>query len=126
MKVTINIIDHKEQRYDTVGDWQFVEGGIQIDVSKLGNFYEEMLVGIHELCEVVCCMRAGVSQLEVDKFDTEYETKRPDGDTSEPGDDIRAPYYKQHQLATIIERMLARELNINWNEYNNKVESLSQ
>jgi hypothetical protein len=36
---------------------------------------------------------------------------------SEPGDDIHAPYYKQHQLATSVERMLTAELEVDWNAY---------
>lgn len=38
-------------------------------------------------------------------------------DTSEPGDDIHAPYYKQHQLATGIERIFIAETGADWNAY---------
>jgi hypothetical protein len=35
----------------------------------------------------------------------------------EPGDDRSAPYYKQHQIATRMERQMAYEMGIDWNEY---------
>jgi hypothetical protein len=124
MKVTINIIDHKEQRYDTCGDWQFTEDGLLITVSKLGDFYKEICVGIHELVEVVLCMKQGISQLAIDDFDTMYEAIRVEGDTSEPGDAPDAPYNKQHFVATTIERILAHELGLDWFAYENTINIL--
>jgi hypothetical protein len=56
-----------------------------------------------------------------------YERERSeDGHAigDEPGDDPRAPYYKEHFFATNIERMIAHEMGIDWNEYSQKVESL--
>jgi hypothetical protein len=40
-------------------------------------------------------------------FDKAYEAKRKPDDDSEPDDDLKAPYYRQHQTATGIERLLA-------------------
>lgn len=124
MKVTIKVIPHTSQRYETCGDWQFTDDGLLITVSKLGNLYEEMCVAVHELCEVLMCMKKGISQLEVDKFDKAFEKKRKSGDTSEPGDDPLAPYNRQHIVATVIERILAHELEIDWKEYEEAVNNL--
>ncbi len=38
---------------------------------------------------------------------------------SEPGDDIHAPYFHQHQFATSIERQCCSRLGISWDDYEN-------
>lgn len=125
MKIRIQTIPHDSQRYPTCGDWQVGEdGSISIDVSEMGNDDYAFLVGIHEAIEVWLCRKRGISQEEVDAFDINYEEKRQDGDVSEPGDDTNSPYFCEHQFATQIERMLARELRVNWSEYSKAVESL--
>lgn len=75
------------------------------------------MIAVHELIEVLLCKAAGVTQEDVDKFDLNFEKKRKKGDDSEPGDDPKAPYYKQHKFATKIERLLCKELGENWNWY---------
>jgi len=125
VNVTIKVIDHSEQRYETCGDWQFTNDGLLITVSRLGNFRQEMCVAVHELCEVLMCMHNGISQHDVDKFDIEYEENRKEGDTSEPGDSPLAPYNRQHIVATVIERTLAHELDIDWMEYEETINKLS-
>lgn len=59
----------------------------------------------------------------VDRFDRAYEAKRKPGDDSEPGDDPRAPYHKQHVLAEKIERLLAAELGVDRSVYDREVSS---
>ena len=124
LKITIEIIDHLEQRYPTVGDWQITPDGLRITVSKLGDFFEESCVGVHELVEALICIKRGISQFDVDKFDMEFEKKRLAGNLDEPGDSPDAPYKKEHFFATNIERLLTAELGIDWKTYNDKVEGL--
>lgn len=125
MKITIEVIPHKDQRYETVGDWTFDDkGDLSIKVSELGNWRFNALVGLHELIEVLKCKNDGVTQQEVDDFDMSFEAARLEGDESEPGDSRSAPYYKQHQLATGIERIMAASLDVDWNEYEKKINAL--
>lgn len=125
IKVDAKTIPHAEQRYPTVGDWSVAPDGTRtFSVSDMGNKDFEFLVLIHEMIEQHLCEKRGISADRVDEFDTIYEKTRPDGDTSEPGDDPLAPYYREHQMATAIERLLAVELQVDWNEYNDKVNSL--
>jgi len=42
----------------------------------------------------------------------------------ESGDDIRAPYYWEHQFAIFIEKMIALRLGVNWDEYCKALERL--
>jgi len=124
MNVKIEIIPHEKQRYPTVGDWVFDDAGnLTIYVSKMSDWRREILVAVHELCETAMCKQDGVTQEEVDAFDKAYEANRPEGDDSEPGDDPKAPYRRQHFVATNIERTLARELGVDWEDYADEVEA---
>lgn len=146
MKVIIETIPHAQQPYDTVGDWRFEDGSgnpisqsvallkasvglgnecvLRIRVSDLKSWKYEMLVAVHELVETLLCMDRGVMVEDVDKFDKAFEKKRKPGDESEPGDDPRAPYVKEHCIATSVERLLCAELGCSWKVYNKKVMSL--
>lgn len=136
MLVQIRVVEHRLQRYPTTGDWMFDGGGrLHVSVSDMGNDDYHFLVGTHEQIEAWLCRKAGVDPHDVDLFDELYEIARdPDytgpntlrerfgcscdiTEISEPGDDIHAPYYKQHQLATAVERVLATELGVSWNDY---------
>lgn len=125
MKIIIETIPHEEQRYTTVGDWFYEpDGTLRIKVSDMEDKRLCKLVAIHELVEVLTCELNGVTQQQVDDFDMAYEANRPEGDDSEPGDDSKAPYRKEHCLATGIERILAAEWGVDWNVYADELESL--
>lgn len=121
MKITIETIPHNEQRYPTVGDWQFDEntGDLSIKVSMMGDWRYELLVGLHELVEAGLCRDMGIAEFLVDEFDTGYK-----GPYEEPGDDPDAPYYQQHFMATNLERLLANALSVNWQAYDYAVSEL--
>lgn len=128
LDIELKTLPHSEQRYPTVGDWKFGNTSkieyLDILVSDMKNPNFEFLVAIHELIEAWLCKNAGISDESVTAFDTEYENKRQEGDFSEPGDSILCPCYKQHQIATGIEKILAAELGVNWKEYEDTVNSL--
>lgn len=150
LNVIITSISHSEQRYDTCGDWYYaparwdgVKGAtketphecLYVNVSELPSRREMWLVAIHELIEAFLCECKGITAAEVDQFDKGfsdliYPEPHPvtgDYDTEwEPGDDPRAPYYRQHQIATGIERILAAEAQVNWLEYEQHVAELSR
>lgn len=122
-KIIIDVVPHKKQRYDTCGDYYKKGGALQIRVSKMVADHE-FLVMMHELIEWYLTNKRGITIESIDKFDVEYEKRRKDGDTSEPGDDEQAPYYKEHQFATNIEKQLAEELGVNWDKYDEHVNTL--
>lgn len=136
------VVPHAAQRYPTTGDWMTRDLCIDVKVSDMGNRDFEFLIAIHETIEGKLCLEAGITDEHVSRFDTLYEAARPTDDRgimraaapvnallaefdcgcriteiSEPGDDEHAPYYKQHQLATAVERMLAAELGVSWQRY---------
>ncbi len=126
--ITIRVIPHKEQRYPTVGDWRTPEegfSGTEIVVSEMGDPDYEFLVAIHELIEWYLAKCHCVSAKDVTKFDEEFERKRKPGDNSEPGDQEDCPVFREHQIATVVERLLATELCVNWQRYEEKVKASS-
>lgn len=125
MNVTVKTIKHENQRYETVGDWQNKKNGdLDITVSDLGDWKMNFLIAFHEQIEAVLCRDRCISQEDVDNFDKEYEARRPEGDTSEPGDSPLAPYNREHVFATKLEKKLARELNVDWRKYEETINSL--
>lgn len=113
----IQIIDHAQQRYDTVGDWFFEKDILHIRVSELPNDPNSSMalaIAFHEFCEVILCNEKGISQKDVDKFDMDWTGLE---DFSEPGDDPDAPYHLEHSFATSCERMLIAALGIPWANY---------
>jgi len=125
MNIALKSIPHKEQRYETCGDWVFFpNGSLSITVSDTGNEDHAFLVALHEMVEAWLCQKRGIPEQSITDFDVAYEAARPEGDDSEPGDQPDAPYQKEHQFATKIERMMAEELGVDWDEYENALYAL--
>jgi hypothetical protein len=126
LRVHISSIPHKNQRYDTCGDWfqrQDDLGQLVINVSYLPSRREMFLVAIHELIEAFLCECTGITERQVDDFDMR---KYPEiaVQNAEPGDCPVAPYYKAHQFASGIERILAAEAQVDWLTYEQHIKEL--
>lgn len=129
MNIRSIVIKHGQQRYDTVGDWWFENDkqNLEIRVSDLGDWRYNILVSIHEQVEALLCLQRNIREEDVTKFDIIYEARRREGDLefqTEPGDHKYAPYRKEHFFATSVERLLAAELGVLWEEYDAAVEAL--
>src|ERR1700679_1108234 len=147
MKILIETIPHPSQRYDTCGDWTVSpNGNWHIQVSQLHNWRREVLIAIHELVEMTLCRDKGITAKAVDDFDLWYDkalqhlAKCTAGDVceecnhgtlksmtsaEEPGDCPDAPYYIQHQIATVVERLLAAQMGVDWLAYEDQVNNLA-
>ncbi len=126
MKIHIRTIDHKDQRYPTCGDWwKDKDTSVnEIRVSKLSDKRYEFLIALHEMIEQELCQTRGVDEQDITDFDTEFEVARQAGNNSEPGDSPLAPYNREHFFATTIERLMATELDVDWETYEKEVNSL--
>jgi hypothetical protein len=91
-------------------------------VSDIGDKDYEFLVLIHEMVEQHLCERDGVTEAQVDKFDKTFEAA---GLPGEPGDNPGAPYYRQHQVASRIEKHVAVELGVSWDAYNARLDEVA-
>lgn len=111
-QITIRTIPHAEGRYaaegqDWAGDWYAgPDGGLIIEVSDAVPENERWLIAFHEMIEAELCLRRGVTAQMVDEFDFAFK-----GD-GEPGDDPKAPYAREHRIATVLEDLMAREFGI--------------
>ena len=125
LKVDIKSIPHNEQRYETVGDWEEMPDWTwRIRVSEMKDWRYNLLVGIHELVEMALCKQRGISEPSITAFDMEFESNRDPGDETEPGDSPEAPYQREHFFATSIERLIAAELDVDWQTYDDAVMSV--
>ena len=119
-KIVIDIVDHKGQRYDTVGDWFFTDDTLFVKTSRLGNDPDNekaLAVAVHEVVEVLLCRSRGITQKQVDRFDMAWEKSGSLEGLTEPGDDPSAPYHFEHGFATSVERLLIAAMGISWKEY---------
>lgn len=114
------VIPHKSQRYDTAGDY-YKEDGIQVFAISKMNADREFMVLVHEIIEWYLTEKRGIKEKDITKFDTlDVEPKYE----SDPGMSPKAPYHKEHLFSTKIEKMLCKELGLDWKEYDKSFETL--
>jgi hypothetical protein len=128
MKIVIKTIPHRRQRYPTAGDFVTGQDGtLRINVSKTGSETFDFLIAIHELIEAKLCQHAGVPERSIDAFDMKFEKDRAKGKhgpDDEPGDHPKAPYRRQHLMATAVEKMMAAAMGVDWKAYDAAVNAL--
>jgi len=118
-KIHFKIIPHKKMRYDTSGDYWFARKILQFRVSLLKCADYQFMVLIHELVEWYLCARKGVTPKMIDAFD--FANQHLEG---KQGDDKKAPYHNQHKFADKIERLLCKEMKLNWKKYDASFDDL--
>lgn len=128
--IQIEAIPHKKQRYETCGDyykdvcdcgrkhWYFYSSKTNVDY--------EFLIVIHELVEWYLTQKRGIAEPKITAFDKLFEEERKQGKwkDEEPGFDKRAPYRKEHVFADKIEKLVAKELKVNWDKYTKDINKL--
>ncbi len=108
------LIPASEHRYATRGDWWWQGDTLEIRISReeqRQNPLYPFLLLVHEMVEALLCRLSGITTEEVDALDMNY------GGDGEPGDDPRAPYRWEHATAELVERVLAKRLSVNWQDY---------
>jgi hypothetical protein len=126
LKLNARVIEHRYQRYRTVGDYWYPNSAMmQLRVSDMGNPDYEFLVLIHELVEAYLCKKRGIPEADITAFDMSFEARRDRAEVDgEAGDDPAAPYHVEHQFATLIEREIAKALDVDWDVYGAAVDAL--
>lgn len=119
MKVVMQTVPYTTMRYKTAGDWQFIHPGqLLVTAAELGCWKMESCLQFHELAEALVCKFQGITQETVDAFDFSYA-----GD-GEPGDDPFCPYRIAHRVASAVEYILALALDVDWAEYEERIQAL--
>ncbi|CAM6004583.1 unnamed protein product [Sphagnum balticum] len=128
MEIHIKTIPHKDQAYDTVGNYFEEKGITHFEISKLPSEDWELLVLIHELIEQHLCKKRKIKEKDITAFDLAFEALRKSHKkligNQEPGHMVSAPYHKEHVFAETIEKLLAQELKVDWDKYDKYVSSL--
>lgn len=125
MKIVIETIPHNQQRYETVGDWDFDdEGNLRIRVSETGSLEYNQLIAIHEIVEAILCYKNGIPGFVLDDFDKDFITTGDGFGTLEPGDSPSSPYRTEHCFASAVERLVCAAMGVSWQKYDNAVQTL--
>ena len=116
--ILTNTIKHKDQNYNTVGDYGENKEFWWVHISKMDKWQYEAMVLIHELVEMILTKHRRINWDKITKFDVNNPQ------LEEPGLNKKAPYHKEHLFATKIEKSLCCELNLDWNKYDEAVTKL--
>ena len=109
-KIIILTIPHKEQRYNTVGDWKDNDDSWIITVSQTFNEKYDFLVALHEFIEMMLCYFSDITEKEA----THYDLHK---DSDNPGAEKDCPYRFAHNFAEKIEKIVAKKLKVNFKQY---------
>lgn len=120
MEINIQIIPHRDQRYETCGDYVYnpFTQGLDILISDTGNLDYNFLISLHEMIEAYLCWKRKIDFDTITAFDTLFKGR------GEPGDAKKAPYRKEHQFATKLEKLMAKELKVKWKDYERVIDNM--
>jgi hypothetical protein len=106
-------------RYPTLGDWIPVSGEAEwiIQVAEMPREYA-FLLALHELVEAYYCYRQGIPE----EIVTHWDVHHPH--TDDPGSLPGCPYGEAHLAASLVERLAAQVLGIDWDRYDDYLTDL--
>lgn len=118
MKITLEVIPHKDQRLGAIGDWYFTsENDLVIHCSDLGDWRYNFLVLRHEMDEAMLCRHVGITTEMVDARCREskrlHRKSDPDSFSGYPG----AVHQIYHNDALAAEWIMSRLLGVDWVAY---------
>jgi hypothetical protein len=120
-KIIIKTIDPANQRFGECGDWFYDADAdeLTIFINKMADWRSELAVAMHEAIEAVMCLANEVDQTDVDYFDKKFYLEHDEG---EAGNDVKAPYFEQHILATLLEKELCSHIGLLWSDHEKNCE----
>jgi hypothetical protein len=116
LPIFVDFIEHKRQRYDTAGDYFKYGRNMYFNITRMRPEYSLMVLA-HEIIEWILISHKGIKISDIDKFD-----KASTWD--DPGCDPKAPYHKQHMVSIRIEKIICKELGLDWRTYDNSFSKL--
>lgn len=121
MNINIQVIPNEQHRPGISGaDWYFDQtGDLQVRVSKMSDWRREVCLAFHEAIEAVLCKHNGVTVRQVDEYDRPFEEAKDN--VTNVGDRTDCPYRREHCFATAAERIVAAELEVPWQDYDDEL-----
>jgi hypothetical protein len=129
VKIVSTELPHREQRYDTVGDYQVEQSEFsneeiwRFKISRTGDWRASAAIFLHEYIEAMLTKARGISVERIDEWDARKTTLTK---TQEPGDQPGCPYRLEHRFAENLERLFVAELGLTWQEYEEEIERASK
>lgn len=124
-KVKIETIPYDEMSYPTPGDYYWShDGTLVIQVAKLEDWRQELLVALHELVEVALCKERQISLKQIEDWDLKFESEKDSDDERGPGDVPGCPYRREHLTATAVEMLVGDALGVDWDQYEESISTL--
>lgn len=119
MNIIAKTVDFYSQRYITLGDYFHKQERLNVLISDTGNEDYNFLILLHELVEEYLTRRLGIKEEIITEFDMKFENGDIKNSSlyAEPGDHPKSPYRKQHRFSENIERLIAHEMGIDFNDY---------
>jgi hypothetical protein len=127
LKILLYSLPAEKVRNKQAGDWRYSDEEVEAISAKMGNEDFEFLVQFHEMIEAVLCRKRCITDEQVTAFDAQFEIEREQGihgPNEENGDDQFAPYRFEHAFATLLEKMMAAQLGVDWSAYEAAIEAL--
>jgi hypothetical protein len=116
--ISLRLAKAAQMPYPTAGDWHWEEDGSLLVRSIITDDPRStLLVQFHELIEAVLCKARDITEEDVTTFD------KANPESLEPGDELSAPYQKEHSVAMALERLLATELGIPWKQHEENLDA---
>ncbi len=126
-RVVIDLIDHAEQSYETVGNYStLADGTLHIVVSRTPTPLYSWFIAVHELIEAILAANAGIADEEITEFDKRWleQARTKPMWADEPGNDPLAPYHRIHVIAGICERIMVEQADAHWTHYEDELAAL--
>ena len=119
MEINIKSIPHNDMRFSQIGeggigDWWDENGATQIRVSEMDVWIYKRLIAIHELIEDTLVKLAGI--------DGKWYDQWCDKEGILLADEMKNPIAKQHETATICERIVAQAAGVDFRVYEDYIE----
>ncbi|MBF0555646.1 MAG: hypothetical protein HQK96_14040 [Nitrospirae bacterium] len=128
MNIIIKIVEQKEQKFLTQGDWRPDEhGDMIITITKCPDWRHEAGIAVHELVELYISKNLGITIEQCDEFDAMYEEGYRSGKiplNKEPGYDKKCPYFLGHVWGDRFSFVLLWLLGVKWKDYVRETDKL--
>lgn len=125
INLKITTVNHNKKRYNTVSDYFIgAEGEINLKISKFSDAKMEMIIAVAELAKILLCCNSEIDAEAIEDFGYAFDDSRKLMDATNPFNDIDAPNYKQQIIANKLIRIMCKELDIDWNDYQKEISNL--
>jgi hypothetical protein len=113
MKITLQTIPPSAIRYSTAGDWYWKDDELIIECPEHGNNPDSAFaLLLHELVEAWLCHRKGIAEEDVSGWDLAHPN------SCEPAEEKGSPYRAEHEVATIVEKIVCFARGMVWEKHN--------